>query len=63
MCVHRGCCRWRSGSLRVCRGSAATQEQMFALLVGPLGYDKFAYMMPGHHLDGFEKVRGAAASA
>jgi hypothetical protein len=29
---------------------------MFALLIGPLGNDKYAYMMPGHHLEGYEKV-------
>jgi hypothetical protein len=29
---------------------------MFALLIGPLGYDKYANMMPGHHLEGYEKV-------
>ena len=33
---------------------------MFALLIAPVnnteGYDKYAYMTPYHHVDGFEKV-------
>lgn len=26
--------------------------RMFAVLIGPAGFDKYAWMMPGHHLQG-----------